>query len=418
MKREITKSPSAVRRAGKIISLALCLLLSASPAAAIQDDDVAESSAATSSSGDSENSDLATLIQQWKDLDAELIRKEQEFEATQDPEQQEEIRGQFTSLVEQSEALVERIRAAAMAAFQSNPEDQEAAKRLVGIVMNDAEFGRNNQAVKLGNRLIADGIDGKLFELAAQADRLSVYSKELLEELYTRANQAIQNDLPQVRIDTSKGTMVVELFEDEAPNTVANFISLVEAGFYDGLKFHRVIEGFVAQGGDPNGNGSGGPGYSIACECYSPEARRHFLGSLSMAHAGKDTGGSQFFLCLDRTSDLDGRHTVFGRVTEGLEVLDKLSRNATMSASIPDAETDTIKKMEVVRKRDHAYVPRKTGDPSQESEDKQPPVQPETINDADDQQMESASEPETTDDSGQPADDEGEASSGDSGDGR
>ena len=110
---------------------------------------------------------------------------------------------------------------------------------------------------------------------------------------------------------TSEGDIEIELFENEAPNTVLNFITLVDKGFYNGLKFHRVLPGFMAQGGDPKGDGTGGPGYTIPCECYQPDHRLHFRGSLSMAHAGRDTGGSQFFLTFVPTQHLDGMHTGF-----------------------------------------------------------------------------------------------------------
>jgi len=175
-------------------------------------------------------------------------------------------------------------------------------------------------------------------------------------EMAKRAAEAEADDLPRVQLETTKGTIVVELFENEAANTVANFISLVEQHFYDGTPFHRVIPQFMAQGGDPTGTGTGGPGYAIACECGLPGARKHFLGSLSMAHAGKDTGGSQFFLTFRPTEHLDGRHTVFGRVIEGFDVLPKLQRTEGERAG---GQPDRIVKAEVVRKRDHAYEPEK-----------------------------------------------------------
>jgi cyclophilin family peptidyl-prolyl cis-trans isomerase len=166
-----------------------------------------------------------------------------------------------------------------------------------------------------------------------------------------------------VTITTSKGDIVVELFEDEAPNTVANFISLVEKGFYNGTPFHRVIGGFMAQGGDPTGTGSGGPGHVIDCECELPGARKHFLGTLSMAHAGKNTGGSQFFLTFRPTEHLDGKHTVFGRVIQGFDVLPKLTRTQSNEGQpIPGLEPDTIVKAKVLRKRDHAYEPKTSPD--------------------------------------------------------
>ncbi|HUG68121.1 MAG TPA: peptidylprolyl isomerase [Pirellulaceae bacterium] len=154
--------------------------------------------------------------------------------------------------------------------------------------------------------------------------------------------------------------MIIELYENEAPQAVGNFVSLVESGYYDGLTFHRVLPGFMAQGGCPDGTGSGGPGYNIACECYRDDHRKHFRGTLSMAHRGRDTGGSQFFLTFKRTSHLDGRHTVFGRVVEGLGVLAQLQRrDPSQRGALP--APDKIVKAEVVRKRDHEYRPTKVG---------------------------------------------------------
>lgn len=126
-------------------------------------------------------------------------------------------------------------------------------------------------------------------------------------------------------IHTAKGVMKVELYETDAPGTVANFCKLAQEGFYDGLTFHRVIPDFVIQGGCPNGTGTGGPGYKIKCETNGSN-QHHDRGVLSMAHAGKDTGGSQFFICHSRnnTAHLDGVHTCFGKVTDGVEVIDDI----------------------------------------------------------------------------------------------
>lgn len=131
--------------------------------------------------------------------------------------------------------------------------------------------------------------------------------------------------MKKAEIHTEKGVMKVKFFEKDAPNTVANFEKLIKEGFYDGLTFHRVIPGFVIQGGCPKGDGTGGPGYKIACETQG-DNQYHDKGVLSMAHAGKDTGGSQFFICHNRenTQHLDRRHTVFGKVVEGLEVIDAI----------------------------------------------------------------------------------------------
>jgi peptidyl-prolyl cis-trans isomerase B (cyclophilin B) len=127
-------------------------------------------------------------------------------------------------------------------------------------------------------------------------------------------------------IVTEKGTMKVELYEKDAPKTVANFVKLSNDEYYNGLTFHRVLPDFVIQGGCPDGTGAGGPGYSIDCETGG-DNQYHDKGVLSMAHAGKNTGGSQFFVCHSRnnTSHLDGVHTCFGKVTEGQDVIDKIN---------------------------------------------------------------------------------------------
>jgi peptidyl-prolyl cis-trans isomerase B (cyclophilin B) len=129
--------------------------------------------------------------------------------------------------------------------------------------------------------------------------------------------------LTHCTISTDKGDMKLEMFPDAAPNTVANFYVLAEDKFYDGLNFHRVIPGFVAQGGCPNGTGTGGPDWSIACETKGNK-HKHIEGALSMAHAGRDTGGSQFFLVFEPQPHLDGVHTVFGQVVDGIDVLQSL----------------------------------------------------------------------------------------------
>ena len=126
-------------------------------------------------------------------------------------------------------------------------------------------------------------------------------------------------------IQTEKGTLKLEFYDQDAPKTVANFVNLAKDGYYDNLTFHRVIPSFVVQGGCPDGTGAGGPGYSIDCE-LDGDNQYHDRGVLSMAHRGRNTGGSQFFICLSRssTSHLDRQHTCFGRVTEGMELLDDI----------------------------------------------------------------------------------------------
>ena len=124
-------------------------------------------------------------------------------------------------------------------------------------------------------------------------------------------------------METDKGTINIELFDADAPKTVQNFVDLINKGFYDGLTFHRVLPDFVIQGGCPRGDGTGGPGYKIKCEIND---NKHEAGSLSMAHAGRDTGGSQFFVCHSPQPHLDGIHTVFGK-TEDMEVVNAIRKD-------------------------------------------------------------------------------------------
>lgn len=171
-----------------------------------------------------------------------------------------------------------------------------------------------------------------------------------------------QEKNPVIKIMTSKGDMLVELFEDDAPNTVANIISLAEQGFYKGMGFHRVIKGFMAQGGCPNTKrgasgtpGTGGPGYTFDNEVSSK--LKHLRGTLSMANAGPNTNGSQFFICFKPQSFLDGKYSVFGKVIEGLDVLDKIEGIASVGEGRP--KEDVRFNIEVVSKRNHEYVVKK-----------------------------------------------------------
>ena len=139
-------------------------------------------------------------------------------------------------------------------------------------------------------------------------------------------------------IETDKGTIVADLFDEEAPTTVANFEKLANSEFYDGTRFHRVISNFMIQGGDPLSRdpnnrrvGTGGPGYTIKCETHR-NTHRHEAGTLSMAHAGKDTGGSQFFICHSPQRHLDGVHTVFGQVREGMDVVNSIRQNDVITS--------------------------------------------------------------------------------------
>jgi cyclophilin family peptidyl-prolyl cis-trans isomerase len=143
------------------------------------------------------------------------------------------------------------------------------------------------------------------------------------------------------RFKTERGDIVVELYADRAPLTVENFVNLARAGFYDGTTFHRVIKGFMAQGGDPTGTGTGGPGYQFGDE-FHPSLRHDGPGVLSMANAGAGTNGSQFFITHSATPHLDDRHSVFGRVTEGMDVVSSLRERDPQRDRNPGDRIETI----------------------------------------------------------------------------
>jgi cyclophilin family peptidyl-prolyl cis-trans isomerase/Flp pilus assembly protein TadD len=217
---------------------------------------------------------------------------------------------------------------------------------------------RFEEALVLFEAALKEKLEPEQKETTEQFRKMaSAYVELWKAEQGIRTKEAKANDLPRVLLTTTKGVIELELFENEAPNTVANFIDLVTRKYYDGLKFHRVIPGFMAQGGCPRGDGTGDPGYRFKDE-LTGSVRSHFRGSLSMANSGPDTNGSQFFLTHLPTDWLNGKHTVFGRVLQGQDVVDRLRVG------------DAITKAEVTRKRDHPYVVKKLGD--EKSDEKKP----------------------------------------------
>ncbi len=327
----------------------------------------------------------------WKDLLAELHELRTEF-GIAEPSELEAIRTKYAELLTKGQQMIPGLRAAATDAYLEAPNiDRQLARFLVKLIADDVRADKYDRAASLAKVMLDNDCDnkavgnmagiaafalhdfdaaGKLLTQAAADDALSDDGQKVLPDVeeykeYWKAEQEIRkkeaadDDLPRVRLTTSKGDIVVELFENEAPQTVGNFVSLVEKGFYDGLVFHRVLTGFMAQGGCPKGDGTDGPGYKIYCECYEKDYRKHFRGSLSMAHTiERDTGGSQFFLTFQPTGFLNGVHTAFGRVIEGMEVLSKLQRRDPDDLGAKP-EPDKIVKAEVIRKRDHEYLPTK-----------------------------------------------------------
>ncbi|MGB0371356.1 MAG: peptidylprolyl isomerase [Opitutales bacterium] len=329
---------------------------------------------------------------EWEAFKAEYIELTNAFRVAT-PERQLEIRRAVVELGQRGRSIQQNLENTAIAALKDSPENLEAT---LLVLMNSTEMALNldktakaqtlldllksNQAehAKLAelSGMVAfcnDDFDAaeSFFKEAQSAGPLNRKAAEYAQtikntqllwasEKKLREAEAEADDLPRAVIETSKGSMTVELYENEAPQTVGNFISLAEGGFYEGIIFHRVLPGFMAQTGCPDGNGRGGPGYKIYCETDKPNHRKHFSATLSMAHAGKNTGGSQFFITFRRTPHLDGKHTVFGRVIEGKDVLSEITR---VDPQRPGSAqfADKIEKVTILRKRDHAYEPTMIG---------------------------------------------------------
>jgi cyclophilin family peptidyl-prolyl cis-trans isomerase len=286
-----------------------------------------------------------------------------------------------------SRQVIARLRASAVAEYRAAPnQNPDVTRTLMGILSNDVRTDDYQAAAELARVLMENKCsDTALWDLAGKAaycvddfdsaevllrkagelDAIDEAGRNYLKEMPAlkqkwrveeglRAQEGATNDLPRVKLFTTKGDILIELFENEAPQTVGNFISLCDAKFYDGLTFHRVLPGFMAQAGCPNGNGTGGPGYTIYDECTKENHRNHFSGSLSMAKTAlPNTGGSQFFLTFRPTPHLDGKHTVFGRVVEGFEILSRLERVDPTRPS--RTEPDRIVRAQVIRRRPHTY---------------------------------------------------------------
>lgn len=238
---------------------------------------------------------------------------------------------------------------------------------MVALKLN--KFDRANEYIKLGRLEINEELEDQDKGLLILAE---TFAQTFAEELKIREQEAQADDLPRVKIETVHGDIIVELFENEAPETVANFIYLVELKFFDGTYFHRVMHDFMAQGGGFTKRGPRECGWFIKDEVRQPNARRHFRGSLSMANMSKPNSGSnQFFITTIPTPLLDwngeeddpSAHTVFGRVISGMEFVDKLTKTIEFDEEemkdvlIKESIPDEIIRMTVLRKRDHEYEP-------------------------------------------------------------
>jgi cyclophilin family peptidyl-prolyl cis-trans isomerase len=339
---------------------------------------------------------------QYKEIVKQMYELRDRFPSAA-PDDRPAMEKKFNDLMKEGSALRPKVLALAEKAYVENPKDETIGGLMFSAVDTMVGGDEYDEALRLAQQMIENKFpDTRIYNLAgaaafftskyddaekylkkaAESKSLNDKGQEVLEgldkyrekwarELKAREADA-KSDLPRVKLTIGdskgnvKGEILVELFENDAPNTVANFLSLVDKKFYDNTVFHRVLGGFMAQGGDPEGTGRGGPGYCIADECKQPGHREHFRGSLSMAHtAAPDSGGSQFFICFAPKQNLDGGYTVFGRVVEGLDVLAKIQRTHTMDekqgneVQIPGVVPDKIIKAEMLpSKREHPHQPK------------------------------------------------------------
>lgn len=395
----------------QLLSILVCLLaLLVSAAGAHDEKDQANEKASASKAGESSEkksiperatdpavAEFQQIFVAWKELLAKMEDLRNEYITTPRGPQRAPLKKQYEELVAEGEEMEPKVVAAAEAAFAAaGNKAAEAGNFLIAKLKYDVEHDNYEPAVSIARALIEHDYDNprvynygglaalftndfedaeKWLKAGDEQSVLEVDAKQYLSKIRQyealwaaekkiRAAEA-EADLPRVLLKTTKGDIVIELFENEAPNTVANFIDLVEKKFYNGLKFHRVLEHFMAQGGDPNGDGTGGPGYTIPDET-DKDYRSHFRGSISMANTGApNSGGSQFFLMFRPSGpaaspNLNGRHTVFGRVVQGLEVLSRLQR-IDPDKPQPGVKPDKIVEATVLRKRKHDYLPKKIG---------------------------------------------------------
>ncbi len=308
----------------------------------------------------------AELLKQWFELDKVSAKLHQDMVAAavaeylQNPTGKPEFADMLWSMldrgveVDRHEGLLE----AGQALVANNYQDE---KLLPTVALNAFAVNEFDAAEPIMNQLIRDGL--AVPQLVAMQQAIDELRSAWQNELKAREQDAQGEPLPRVLIHTTKGEIEVELFENQAPETVANFISLVESGFYEGLTFHRVLQHFMAQTGCPIGDGTGDPGYSIYGEQTKPGARNFFRGTLGIALAQHaDTGGSQFFFTFLPTYHLNGKYTAFGRVISGMHVLSnivKIDPEKEKDKSEEPQMPDEIISIEVLFKRDHEYKPNK-----------------------------------------------------------
>lgn len=347
---------------------------------------------------------------EWKEYLKEMVALKLEFQTAKD-ERKIEIETVYHEKLKQGEKMRKEMIESAIAAFEEAPyQNLDTIQFMFGLL--EWEYSRDNydKSYQIAKMLIEKAPEGEKINppvyffggmsalLIADCDKADEWMKHVqesgkMEELLRLTDDdnnskmsqlasfeklkekwAVEKEIrkkeaeapeemknPRLLMKTSKGDVTLELFENEAPNTVANFISLAEKGFYDNVPFHRVLPGFMAQTGNARLAGKTDIDYVIDCECYQENARKHFRGSLSMAHPGRpNLNGSQFFITYVPTHHLDasrnGGHTVFGRVVDGMDVISDISRIDPDDQSVA-IEPDKIISVEVLNKRNHEYKP-------------------------------------------------------------
>ncbi|MBX7075283.1 MAG: peptidylprolyl isomerase [Pirellulales bacterium] len=341
----------------------------------------AASDATPAASFEAEQAKWTEAVDKLREIDA-MYRHSNE-------QQRVKLRADYSASLDQANALLKEMLPSIIAAYNANPQESKATDFLRSIARLSFDGDRFEQALELARLLARDHRDDAValsvaghaawelelldearqhWERAIDLGSLDAQGQRLYESLSERravldAEQALQqkdataDNLPQVLLHTTRGDIVLELYEDDVPNTVANFISLVEDGFYDELEFYRVAAGLGAFGGSPSNDGVGGPGHEILMEKGLRGDRPHVHGAISMTPITATTNGSQFFLTLrpSAAQRLDGKQTVFGRVVEGIDVLERFHRvDAKSKKTI--FEPERIITATVQRKRDHDYA--------------------------------------------------------------
>jgi cyclophilin family peptidyl-prolyl cis-trans isomerase len=383
-----------------VVSLMSLLLLGALPVSAADP-------APKAAKPGSQAAEFRALHGQMNDIEAQLAKLQIEYR-TANEDKRADIQQKYKDLIAKGMKIAPRLIEAAKKTYQESPNaDKQVVALLLRLMAEDIDADDYEPAAAVGKLLMENKCNVKalpnmagvaafaasdfgsaekylsladsqgFYKSASKEDELAMRGKSYLQAIphykkawamekafrarEAKAEKDPRTRLPRVLLKTNKGEIELELFEDQAPNTVANFISLVKSGYYKNVTFHRVIKGFMAQGGDPQGTGGGGPGYTIPDECRQPNHREHFRGTLSMAKtSAPDSGGSQFFLTFVPTPHLDGAHTAFGRVIRGMDVLARIQRRDPQDKEAPRA--DKIIEATVIQSRPHEYKPQKMPD--------------------------------------------------------